>query len=155
MAGVHWLGSLGGALERRQPESTTRAVVGLSYTAANLQHAFLWTEASGMQDLTPSLTNVGGATAMGINSTNQVVGYYYPEWSHKRVGFIWTQARRLRRISARSGTLALAINDSGTVVGQCSHRNGYKHAFSWTAHRRHDRSGHLGWRHKLRARHQQ
>jgi len=91
------------------------AVVGLSYTATNAQHAFLWTEAGGTQDLTPDLTSIGGATAVAIDSTNQVVGYYYPNGSQSTIGFLWTQEAGLQNLGP-AGTLALAINNSGTVV---------------------------------------
>jgi probable HAF family extracellular repeat protein len=129
--GAQWLGSLGGNLSAAKGINNSVAVVGLSYTAAETQHAFLWTQGGGMQDLTPGLTSTGGATARAINSSNQVAGYYVPNGNNNTLGFIWTQAGGLQSLGA-AGTLAFAINDAGTVVGQSPDANGNRHAFSWT-----------------------
>ena len=129
--GAQWLGSLGGNLSAAKGINNSAAVVGLSYTAAETQHAFLWTQGGGMQDLTPDLTSIGGGTATAINSSNQVAGYYVPNGSSRTLGFIWTQAGGLQSLGS-AGTLANAVNDSGTVVGQSPDVNGNRHAFSWT-----------------------
>jgi probable HAF family extracellular repeat protein len=130
-SGVQWLGSLGGNLSSAKGINNSGTVVGLSYTAANTKHAFDWTQGGGLQDLTTDLTSTGGATAVGANSSNQVVGYYFPNGSHNTLGFTWTQAGGLQSLG-QAGTLAYAINDAATVVGQMLVANGYRHAFSWT-----------------------
>ena len=129
--GVEWLGSLGGKLSEANGMNDDGAVVGLSYTSSYMQHAFLWTQSGGMQDLTPDVTSIGGAAATGINATNEVVGYYFPNGTRLPIGFSWTQAGGLENIGP-AGTLALAVNDSGMVVGQSPNAQGFKHAFSYT-----------------------
>jgi probable HAF family extracellular repeat protein len=129
--GTQWLGSLGGVLSAAGGINDSNAVVGLSYTSSFYQHAFLWTPSNGMQDITPDLTSIGGATAVAVNSSNQVAGYYFPNGSRTAVGFSWTQAGGLQNIGP-AGTIALAINDSATVVGQSPNAQGYKHAFMWS-----------------------
>jgi probable HAF family extracellular repeat protein len=129
--GIQWLGSLGSGMSVATGMNDAGAVVGLSYNGANQQHAFLWTQAGGLQDLTPNLTSIGGATATAINSSNEVVGYYYPNGSRLPVGFSWTQAGGLQDLGP-SGTVVEAVNDSGMIVGQAPNAGGYKHAFAWT-----------------------
>jgi probable HAF family extracellular repeat protein len=130
-AGTRWLESLGGHLSVAEAINNAGAVAGLSYTATTRQHAFLWSPTAGIQDLTPDLTSTGGATATGINSSNQVVGYYFPNGSGRPLGFSWTQAGGLQNVGP-TGTLAYAVNDSGTVIGKSPNAAGYVQAFSWT-----------------------
>jgi probable HAF family extracellular repeat protein len=129
--GADWLGSLGSGMSVATGLNDSNAVVGLSYNAAYQQHAFLWTAGSGMQDLTPDLTSIGGATATGINASNEVVGYYFPNGSRWPIGFTWTESAGLQAFGP-FGTIALAVNNTGTAVGQFTNGAGYKHAFLWT-----------------------
>jgi probable HAF family extracellular repeat protein len=129
--GIQWLGSLGSGMSVATGMNDSGVVVGLSYDGADQQHAFLWTKTGGMQDLTPDLTSIGGATAMAINSSDQVAGYYFPNGSRLPVGFTWTQSGGQQDFGP-SGTVAHAINDAGVVVGQAPNAGGFKHAFSWT-----------------------
>jgi probable HAF family extracellular repeat protein len=130
-AGMQWLPSLGGGLSNASALNDSGSVVGYSYTSANLQHAFLWSSANGIEDLTPNLTGNRGATATAINSVNDVVGYYYPAGSTLPVGFLWTQSAGLTELGS-TDTLPFAVNTSDTIVGQMVSSNGQHHAFSWT-----------------------
>jgi probable HAF family extracellular repeat protein len=129
--GTEWLGSLGSGMSVAAGMNDSGVVVGMSYNGAFQQHAFLWTQAGGMQDLTPDVTSIGGATAVAINSSNEVAGYYFPNGSRFPVGFSWTQAGGQRDFGP-PGTVVHAINDAGTIVGQAPNAAGSKHAFSWT-----------------------
>jgi probable HAF family extracellular repeat protein len=133
-SGQQWLGTLGNFPSAANAVNTSGAVVGMSHDSAQQSHAFLWTEGSGMQDLTPDLTSPLGSIATGINSSNEVVGYYYPNGSVTVSGFTWTQAGGLQNFGP-AGTLPMAISDSGTIVGQSPNGAGRKHAFSWTQSR--------------------
>jgi len=124
-------GIVGRQFERGERAQRFGRVVGLSYNGADYQHAFLWTPANGLQDLTPDLTSIGGAFAAAINNSNEVVGYYFPNGSRNTVGFTWTETAGLQSFGP-SGTLAFAVNAAGTVVGQSPFANANKHAFSWT-----------------------
>jgi probable HAF family extracellular repeat protein len=130
--GEQWLGALGGNLSEAGGINDSGAVVGMAFNGLSQQHAFLWTQGSGMQDLTPALTSSGGSTAVAINSSNEVVGYYFPNGSNNSIGFTWTQDGGLQNLGP-AGTIAQGVNDAGTVVGQWPAGNGYKHAFSWTS----------------------
>jgi len=129
--GQHWLGTLGNYPSAANAVNTSDAAVGMSHNTAQVSHAFLWTEANGMQDLTPDVTSPLGAIATGINSSNEVVGYYYPNGSQYVEGFTWTEAGGLQNLGP-AGTIPMAISDSGTIVGQAPNSAGLKHAFSWT-----------------------
>ena len=129
--GTMFLGTLGGVLSEAYGINANRDIVGMAYTAENLQHAFLWTESGGMQDLTPDLTSPGGATATAINSSGEVIGYYYPNGASNIVGFIWTEANGMQTFG-NPGTMPLAVSDDGTIVGQELTSSGFRHAFSRT-----------------------
>ena len=126
-----WLGTLGNYPSAAHAVNASGAVVGMSHNGAQISHGFLWTEASGMQDLTPDVTSLLGAIATGINSSNEVVGYYYPSGSANVEGFTWTEAAGMQDLGP-AGTIPMAISDSGTIVGQALNSAGQKHAFSWT-----------------------
>jgi len=128
---TEWLGTLGGPGSWANALNDSRQVVGVSFTGAGQRHAFLWTDDGGMQDLTPDLTSSFGSVATGINSAGEVVGYYFPNGATNVVAFTWTKANGLQSFET-SGTMAFAVNDAGTVVGQVQTAAG-RHAFTWTS----------------------
>jgi probable HAF family extracellular repeat protein len=83
-----------------------------------VDHAFFWSKAEGMIDLTPN--SVAGSIARGVNDAGQVVG----EISGPSGGaFVWSAAGGITMISlpgAPAGFTNMAedINESGQVCGQ-------------------------------------
>ncbi|HKW48713.1 MAG TPA: hypothetical protein VJN70_14790 [Gemmatimonadaceae bacterium] len=127
-AGMQDLGVLkGGQISAAFGINNAGDVVGQSDAGgSNMPHAFLWTDRDGMRDLNVLSGDVG-SFANSINDLGQVVGesfsngngycdYYYDYCSQR--GFLWTAAQGLTDISRGStNNNALAINDSGQVVG--------------------------------------
>jgi len=128
---TQWLGTLGGPVSEATAVNASRNVVGMAMTATDIPHAFSWTATGGMEDLTPTLTSPFGGTATGINTSGEVVGYYFPNGASNVLGFSWTKDGGLTSFGA-PGTMALAINDAGTIVGQELTAAGQRHAFSYT-----------------------
>lgn len=114
----------------------TGQVVGSSVTATGETHAFLWTQAGGMQDLGTLLGPHGGGTsaAAAINGAGQVVGVSttLSGWSH---AFLWTQAGGMQDLGTLPGGVrswASGINSAGEVVGSSVTLSGQERAFLWT-----------------------
>ena len=91
--------------------------------AGIVEHAFLWTQAGGMQDL-GSLGNgsANRSEAWGVNNGGQVVGRTGTSAGVR--GFVWTEAGGMVDLNTLvpPGTtqvlvIAQGINDSGEIVG--------------------------------------
>jgi len=106
------IGSLGGS-SFAYAINDNGQVVGASFLADNSTvHAFLWTQASGMQDL----GTLGGVDsyAYGINAGGVVVGMSNTASGY--VGFLWTRNTGMLPLNLAS-TTAWGINSSKQVVG--------------------------------------
>jgi probable HAF family extracellular repeat protein len=70
--------------------------------------------------------------ANGIDRFGHVVGSSYTALSLH--AYLWTKPQGMQDLGTLGGStsIAYAINDSGTVVGQADLANGDQHAFSWT-----------------------
>jgi probable HAF family extracellular repeat protein len=125
------LGTLGGFFSQAVAINDNGQVVGWSFLADNTTiHAFSWTKAGGMVDLTPGADY---SSAAAVNASGQVVG------STNTTGFSWTQAGGIVDIGSLTGwgyTYPAALNANGLVVGYSLgvEFNGccFPHAFSWT-----------------------
>ena len=106
-------------------------VVGDSKISAIYSHAFIWTEQTGMQDLTPGFNNF--SRAYKINNNNQVVGTKFIDG--KSHAMIWkvTPSSGSANIQetdlgfysdAYTGSVGLDINENGDVVGYLTYGGG-------------------------------
>ena len=122
------LGTLGGTQSYPFAISDNGHVVGQSDIPGDtFTHAFLWTAASGMVDLTPFARFT---TAFAVSSNGQVVGY------NDGHAFSWTTTGGLVDLGTLGGvgSIALAVNASGQVVGYSNpFGDAVNHGFLWTA----------------------
>jgi probable HAF family extracellular repeat protein len=111
-------------------------VVGDAKTDAGLMHAFLWTEANGMQDIGKLATKDTTSVAIGLNDQGQVVGYSGTQ-DDRTHAFLWSKAGGMVDLGYLGGDAsnvshAEDINDAGQVVGY-GRATISNHAFIWTA----------------------
>jgi probable HAF family extracellular repeat protein len=92
------LGSLGGTMGKAGAINDRGEVAGFSSVPGDSSvHPFLWTAATGMQDLGPLGTDFLADPA-GINNSTQVVGIWFMAWGSTMPERLW--ALRLRRVPA-------------------------------------------------------
>jgi probable HAF family extracellular repeat protein len=136
--GIKALGTLGGATSSANGINEAGIVVGEASDQSQQLRAFCWVPASGIHQL-PSPRGMPSARATSINSANQVVGYAVGK--HKRA-ILWNLGSDLtHRVSARITVLpllqdtveseAMAISDTGLVVGCCVTPEGQRRAVLW------------------------
>ena len=97
-------------------------VVGNAATDNGTLHGYSWTEAGGMVDITPDLSN---SEAWAVNNLGQVVGYF-GDTPQSASGFLWSRSEGLIDLNTRtpralyaSGFRILAgvaISDTGSIL---------------------------------------
>ncbi len=111
-------------------------VVGNAAAGSTESHAFRWTAAGGMQDLSIA-AQAHNSSAYGINNSGQIVG-----WAAAPVGMVaalWQadgSFTSLAHLTRNEGTAlmssAYAISDNGWVVGHSYFDSGDAQAFRWS-----------------------
>jgi len=124
--------TLGGAVSSVVAMNNLGQVVGNSDISPTVRHAFLWSKASGIQDL----GTLGGlnSSAVAVNDNGQVVGSSDTAVQGEFHAFLWSaQTGMIDLGSPGQSCNPLAINASGMVVGVCFLSNRQSQGFLWTA----------------------
>ncbi len=130
--GIIDIGTLGGDGSFANDISESGIVVGSADLGPVNSHAFTWTKSGGIVDhgnLNP-VYRFANAGFNGINSSGVLVGTAYDLFSPYRSIAQYPGDKDLTDISVpgRSNSMALAVNDSGTIVGFSSTGNGTERA---------------------------
>jgi len=139
------LGKLGGVFSGANAINDSGHVVGMTNMPSGGDRAFLWTPTTpnattgAMQSL-GVLGNGWSSEALGVNNSNQVVGWSYysndPATENDQHAFLWVPDPCIGMVDL--GTLgglsssARGINSVGQVVGWSYTSGGESHAFLWT-----------------------
>ena len=94
------------------------------------QHAFIWSQKSGMRDLGSLGAN---SYAQAVNTSGQVAGYFVNNLGDLHA-FRWTAKAGMKDLGTLGGNFSVAwgIDDSGVVVGSASKSSGAVNAVLWT-----------------------
>jgi probable HAF family extracellular repeat protein len=122
---------LGGSLSAGYGINNRQRITGTANVADGTWHAFVWSRSSGMIDIGAV---PGGSYTSGraINSRNQVAGFGGTPYS----AFYWTQSGGLVTMQGLGGgaTLAIDMNEAGSITGYSSIASGPTHAALWSNH---------------------
>ena len=105
-----------------------------SLCLAQTQHAFLWTQTGGMQDI-GTLPGWDSSTASAISANGQVVGYDRNSKTGQMTAFRWTHNTGQLQIPAlgTGNSWANGANALGQVVGAFLDAENQFHAYFWSA----------------------
>src|ERR1700677_1746715 len=107
---------------------TTSLMLSLTGQAqSEYEHAFLWTQAGGMQDL-GTISGLQNSIAYAVSNNDEVVGY---DAATGVVAFRWTDRTGMKPVPGASPiySVAVAVNDSGEVAGVFNATATISHAF--------------------------
>lgn len=109
-------------------------------SAADVDHAYLWTRKTGMVDLTNDENFAYAATSTGINNARQVIGQgTTSSGASGGEAFLWQKRFGLSYLGTLGGdaSAAVDINEAGWIAGNASNASGDQHAVLWVAKRSH------------------
>jgi len=128
------LGTLGGSVSTAFDLTDSGAVVGGSSLADGRFHAFRWTAAHGMTDL--STPDVLGSHARVGNGRGDAAGVFTKTDNPGAGGqaFCWTRRTGMTTLESlgQHRSFALDLNAAGQVVGAAATPSGQEHAVLWT-----------------------
>jgi probable HAF family extracellular repeat protein len=131
------LGTFGGSDSISVDVNDTGRVVGWAMTSTGFQHAYSWTQASGLVDIgvLGQMPERQTSQAAAVNNAGLVVGWSYYGIGSFAHAFSWTQAGGLVDLGTLPGgyqSAATDVNDTGQVVGWSDDAGGVPHAVLWT-----------------------
>jgi len=107
-------------------------VVGVSANSGT-NHAFVWSETAGLQDLATAIGYPYSSAANGINSSGQITGSFYYTSSGPPHAFLYSNgsAIDLGTLPGYTASVGYSVNSSGQVVGYSS-SSSVNHAFLYS-----------------------